>query len=72
MAHVALSWIRAQPGGTSILIGARNAYEVTMNLPALELELSGDEVRELNRLTDGIKRNLGTNADMWFGENRMR
>lgn len=72
MAHVALSWIRAQPGVTSILIGARNAYEVIMNLPALELELSGDEVKELNRLTDGIKSNLGTNADMWFGENRMR
>ena len=72
MAHVALAWVRAREGVTSLIVGARNADEVAMNLPAFELELSSDAVAELDRLTEGIKRNLGPSPDMWMGQNRMR
>ncbi len=72
MAHVALAWVRQQGGVTSVLVGARSAAEVDLNLPAFDLTLSDEVVRELEDLTDGIKRNLGASPDMWSGENRMR
>lgn len=72
MAHVALAWVRQRGGVTSVLVGARSAAEVDLNLPGFELTLSDEVVRELEDLTDGIKRNLGTSPDMWSGENRMR
>ena len=72
MANVALAWVRAREGITSLLVGARNAEEVAMNLPPFEQELSAEVVAELEELTDGIKRNLGTSPDMWHRENHMR
>ncbi len=72
MAHVALRWVRQQRGVTSVLVGARSAAEVDMNLAAFDEALSDEVVRELEGLTDGIKRNLGTSPDLWSGDNRMR
>ena len=72
MAHVALAWVRQQEGVTTVLVGARNAREVGMNLPSLELTLPVDVVEKLHNITERIKANLGSNPDMWHGENRMR
>ncbi len=72
MAHVALTWVRQQRGVTSVLVGARSAAEVDLNLAAFDMALSDDVVSELEDLTDGIKRRLGTSPDLWSGENRMR
>ena len=72
MAHVALTWVRQQRGVTSVLVGARNAAEVDVNLAAFDMALSDEVVRELEDLTNGIKRNLGTSPDLWSGDNRMR
>ena len=43
MAHVALGWVRAHEGVSSVLVGARNADEVALNLPAFDLALP-DEI----------------------------
>lgn len=72
MANVALAWVRQQQGVATLLIGARTPDELQRNLPALELELSDDVVRNLSRLTEDIKRYLDGNADMWSSDNRMR
>ena len=72
MAHVALTWVRQQQGVTSILVGARSAAEVDLNLAAFDMALSDEVIRELEDLTDGIKRNLRTSPDLWSGNNRMR
>ena len=72
MSHVALAWVRQQEGVTTILIGARNADEVGMNLPALDLALPDAVIDKLQTITEGIKANLGNNPDMWQGQNRMR
>lgn len=72
MAHVALAWVRAHEGVSSVLVGARNTDEVALNLPAFDLTLPTGVIEELDGLTEGIKRNLGSNPDMWRGENRMR
>ena len=72
MAHVALEWVRAHEGVSSVLVGARNADEVALNLPAFDLTLPDEIIKELDELTEGIKSNLGNSPDMWHGENRMR
>ncbi|MQG74424.1 MAG: aldo/keto reductase, partial [SAR202 cluster bacterium] len=71
-AHVALGWVRAHEGVSSVLVGARNADEVALNLPAFDLALPDEIIKELDELTEGIKSNLGNSPDMWHGENRMR
>jgi aryl-alcohol dehydrogenase-like predicted oxidoreductase len=51
IAQVALAWVLAQPGVTSIIIGANKMSQLEDNLKAAELELSPDEVEELSRPT---------------------
>ena len=72
MAHVALAWVKQQQGITTILLGARSADEVALNLPAFDLTISDDAAQALSKLTEGIKANLGSSPDMWHGTNRMR
>ena len=72
MADVSLSWVRQQQGVTSVLVGARSAREVELDLPAFELKLDEDVISELNAVTETVKRRLGTNPDMWRSEDRMR
>jgi aryl-alcohol dehydrogenase-like predicted oxidoreductase len=72
MASVALAWLMAQPGVTSILVGARQPDEVGWNLPALELTLPGDVLAALSAATEPVKRALGGNPDMWMSTSRMR
>ena len=72
MATVALAWLHQQPGVATTLLGARSPAELQMNLPALNLELPADVIRELNRVTEPVKEKLGDNADMWLAPSRMR
>ena len=48
-AQVALAWLAAQPGVTSVILGARTVEQLTDNLGAASLQLSASE---LQRLTD--------------------
>lgn len=72
LAAVALAWVRQRRGVTSFLVGARKPAELTQNLPALDLKLSAETVRELSATTEAVKRKIGKNADPWNSENRMR
>jgi aryl-alcohol dehydrogenase-like predicted oxidoreductase len=49
--QVALAWLLAQPGVTSIIIGANKMSQLEDNLKAADLELSADEVEQLSRTT---------------------
>lgn len=48
MAEVALAWIVARPGVSSVLIGASRAEQVGANIAALDVELSPDQRRRLD------------------------
>ncbi len=48
VAAVALAWVRAQPGVAAPIASARNPEQLAQILPAAELELSSDELRELS------------------------
>jgi len=51
VARVALSWLQAQPGVTSIIIGARRLTQLEDNVQALSVRLSAEELSKLDTLT---------------------
>ena len=51
VAQVALAWVRAQPGVTSIIIGANRMSQLEDNLKAAELTLTTDELATLSQTT---------------------
>ena len=48
VAAVALAWVAAQPGVAAPIASARNPEQLAAILPAAELELSPDALRELS------------------------
>ena len=71
-AKVSLAWLLNQHGVTSLLVGARNADEVSLNIPSFDYELQADIEAELTMATDSLKTALGPNPDMWHSPGRMR
>jgi aryl-alcohol dehydrogenase-like predicted oxidoreductase len=51
-ARVALAWLRAQPGVTAPIIGARTVAQLDDNLAALELELELEDIAALNKVSN--------------------
>jgi aryl-alcohol dehydrogenase-like predicted oxidoreductase len=51
IAQVALAWLLAQPGVTSIIIGANKMSQLEDNLKSAEIELSTEEVARLSAST---------------------
>jgi aryl-alcohol dehydrogenase-like predicted oxidoreductase len=50
-ARVALAWLLARPGITTVIVGARTNEQLADNLAAAELSLSDDEVRRLEEVS---------------------
>ncbi|MBP38582.1 MAG: aldo/keto reductase [Chloroflexi bacterium] len=71
-AKVSLAWVRSRPGITSLLVGARSPDELGLNIPAFEYDLPEGVADQLSTATEPVKAKLGSNADMWNGDNRMR
>ena len=51
VASVALAWLHAQPGVTSIIIGARRISQFEDNIRALDVNLTAEELARLSALT---------------------
>src|SRR5277367_3716090 len=51
VARVALSWLQAQPGVTSTIIGARRLSQLEDNLKAVDVSLTAGEIGRLDALT---------------------
>ena len=49
--QIALAWLLARPGVTSLIIGARNEEQLVANLGAAELELAPEEADALERVS---------------------
>jgi aryl-alcohol dehydrogenase-like predicted oxidoreductase len=52
VARVALAWILAKPFVTSIIIGAKTMEQLDDNLEAVKLQLSADEVKRLDDVSE--------------------
>ena len=50
-ATVALAWLLAQPGVTSVIVGANQLSQLEANLRACDLALSAEEVAALSKTT---------------------
>jgi len=51
MSHVALAWVAAQPGVSSVILGARTLEQLTDNLRATDLRLSPEELATLDEVS---------------------
>jgi aryl-alcohol dehydrogenase-like predicted oxidoreductase len=47
-AQMALAWLLARPGVSSLIVGARTAEQISQTLPSADLVLEPDEVERLN------------------------
>ena len=71
-ADVSLAWLLAQPGVVSVIAGGRNPDQAGNNACAVDLVLPEDVIERLSSFTESLKSKLGSNADMWQGESRIR
>jgi len=71
MGNVALAWLLARPGVTSVLAGGRNAAQTAENAKAADIELPADVIEQLSAATEAVKAYAGTNADMWQTVSRL-
>ncbi|MHC4915588.1 MAG: aldo/keto reductase [Planctomycetota bacterium] len=72
MADVSIAWLLAQPGVTSVIAGMRTPEQAERNARAADVSLAPEVVAELSAATEKLKEALGTNADMWQTESRMK
>lgn len=52
VAQVALAWLLHQPVVTSVLVGAKRVEQLTDNLGAVDVDLSGDDLDALGKVTE--------------------
>ena len=71
MAAVALAWLLAQDGVTSVTAGIRSPEQARQNALGSEIELSDDILARLAEATEPVKAAVGLNADMWQVPSRM-
>lgn len=50
-ARVALSWIKDKPSVTSVIIGAKNQEQLLDNIACTQLQLTQDEIKELDAIS---------------------
>jgi len=65
MATVAIGWVMAQPGVSSVIVGARDPKQVERNAEAADRALPEEVLAQLNEIADPIKTALGPNPDLW-------
>jgi aryl-alcohol dehydrogenase-like predicted oxidoreductase len=72
MADVSIAWLLAQEGVTSVIAGMRTPEQAERNARAADVELAPEVVAELTSATEELKGILGSNADMWQAESRIK
>jgi len=72
LTEIALAWPLAHPAVTCIIIGSTKEEQVKGNLKAVQVKLRPEVVQKLNEATAPLKEKLGSNADLWQGNNNSR
>ncbi|MBI3920057.1 MAG: aldo/keto reductase [Armatimonadetes bacterium] len=72
MGEVALAWLLAQPGVTSVVAGSRNAKQSRANAKAADLVLPSEVMAELTAAGEKVKEKIGNNIDPWEAQSRIR
>jgi aryl-alcohol dehydrogenase-like predicted oxidoreductase len=69
---VAMAWLLAQPGVSSVLVGIRSPQQAQANAATADLQLDKQALAALDEASKPVKRALGKNPDMWEGDERSR
>ncbi len=72
MPTLCLSWLIAQPGVTSVIVGARKVEQLRANLEAATLDIGPAAIAQLNEYSFPLKVAMGDNCDMWESEQNGR
>ncbi len=59
LSQLVIAWTLRQPGITVALVGARTEEQVKQNAGAMEVDLSGEEIQEINKQLDQLELELG-------------
>ncbi|GAB3991024.1 aldo/keto reductase [Spirosoma daeguense] len=51
VAQIALAWVLAKPGVTSVIIGAKNTDQLTDNIKATEVSLTNEQLQQLDEIS---------------------
>ena len=65
LGNLALAWLIAQPQ-TNAIVGARNTEQAVNNALAANIELSTDELQEIDAIGRTVTEHLDDNPVMWF------
>lgn len=71
-ATVAMAWLIAQPGVSSVVAGARKPAQVERNHRAATLHLPEKTITRLDEASAALKKRLGANADAWLCDQKAR
>lgn len=58
LTHLAIRWVAAQPGITSILVGARNGKQIEENVRAMQGQIPQEVIDEMTRISDEAVRHI--------------
>ncbi|MGI6139753.1 MAG: aldo/keto reductase [Candidatus Hydrogenedentales bacterium] len=72
MSVVSLCWVMAQPGISSVIIGARKTQQLLANLKAANLNIGPAAIAQLNEYSFRLKCVMGKNCDMWESDENSR
>lgn len=63
--QIAISWVLAQPGVTSVTFGVSSPSQVAENVNAALYPFPAEEAGAILAHSDAIKEKIGTNCDVW-------
>ena len=66
VSEVAMGWLLAQPGVTSIIFGGSTPGQIAQNARAADIQLDSGMLARIDRLTAPLKQIVGPNADPWL------
>ena len=72
MTQAVLQWTLGRRAIASVIVGCRTCSQLEQSLAALQAELPAGGEKQLEALTENIKKALGPNPDMWSKEDQSR
>ncbi|MEO0514021.1 MAG: aldo/keto reductase [Planctomycetota bacterium] len=72
MADVSLAWLLHKDSVASVLVGASRPDQVARNAASASVELSAEDIAELDAVTESVKQAMGESLDMWATPSRIR
>ncbi len=72
MSDLAIAWVAAQEGVSSVIFGAGDRTQLEANIKALDVKFDESTLKALDEATAAVKAHLGANPDLWMGESRYR